>query len=197
MTQQRFSFRQGRTIPPAWRGHFSSADLLRPAAGASRPRAGCPKAWSIAPDGGPLASALAARTRPISRTVTIGQPTATIRPLTATDDDHADRSAAAYSTVEAIAWIGIGLHDTAARDARWIPIGAVARALQGHDRHTPQAVKVGALLTRSGSSIRRLAGARTMKAANEREKIRRKKWFIHSLRVFDLACHFNLLRLRA
>jgi hypothetical protein len=35
-------------------------------------------------------------------TATIGQPTATVRPLTATDDDHADRPATVHSTVQAI-----------------------------------------------------------------------------------------------
>ena len=48
---------------------------------------------------------------------TIGESTATVRPLTATDDNHADRPAAAHSTVQAIARVGIGLHDAAPRDA--------------------------------------------------------------------------------
>ena len=61
------------------------------------------RAWSTAPHGGPLAGALAPRSRPISRTATIGQPTAAVRPLTTTDDNHADRPAAAHSTVQVIA----------------------------------------------------------------------------------------------
>jgi hypothetical protein len=83
------------------------------------------------PHSSPLARALASRSRPNSRTATRGQPAATVPPIAATDDDHADGSAAAYSTVEAIAWVSIGLQDAAAHDARWIPIRSVAKALLG------------------------------------------------------------------
>src|SRR4029077_5560286 len=104
-----------------------------------------------------MAGALAGRRRPISGTATVGQPTAAVRPLTAADDDNADRPAAAHSTVEPVTWVGTGLQDAVTHDAHWIPIRAVAAALQGHDHHTPQAVKTGASLALCGSSIRRKA----------------------------------------